>query len=47
MQKLKSHAIVGFLDILETTNNYYIVQELCDGGDLKSALHKSKHFSEQ
>jgi serine/threonine protein kinase len=46
MRKLKNEAIVGFIDILETSNNYYVIQELCDGGDLKNALKKVKHYSE-
>jgi calcium-dependent protein kinase len=33
MQKLKSPNVVAFLDVLETTNNYYIIQEFCDSGD--------------
>jgi len=46
MRKLKSEAIVGFIDILETSNNYYVIQELCDGGDLKSSLKKIGHYPE-
>jgi len=33
MQKLKGNNVVRLLDVLETANNYYIVQEFCDGGD--------------
>jgi serine/threonine protein kinase len=44
MRKLKSEAIVGFVDILETPNNYYVIQELCEGGDLKSMMRKEKRF---
>jgi calcium-dependent protein kinase len=33
MQTLKSPNVVAFLDVLETTNNYYIIQEFCDSGD--------------
>ena len=47
MRKLKSEAIVGFVDILETPNNYYVIQELCDGGDLKALLRKEKKFPEK
>ena len=31
MQTIKSENIVGFYDVMESSNNYYIVQELCDG----------------
>lgn len=34
LQKLKSPNIVDCLDIFYTENNYYIIQELCDQGDL-------------
>jgi serine/threonine protein kinase len=34
MKKLKSKYIVELVDILETTNNYYLIQEFCDSGDL-------------
>ena len=33
MQKLKSPNIVSLIQVLETENNYYFVQEFCDGGD--------------
>lgn len=46
MRKLKSEYIVGFVDILETANNYYVVQEYCNGGDLRVVLKKTKIFSE-
>lgn len=45
MRKLKSEYIVGFVDILETANNYYVVQEYCNGGDLRVALKKTKTFT--
>lgn len=46
MRKLKSEYIVGFVDILETANNYYVVQEFCNGGDLRVTLKKTKTFPE-
>jgi serine/threonine protein kinase len=30
LQQVKSRNIVQVYDIMESTNNYYIVQELCD-----------------
>lgn len=38
MESIKSENIVGFYDVMESNKNYYIVQELCDGGDLNSLL---------
>lgn len=34
MRDLTGNNVVRLIDVLETTNNYYIVQEYCDGGDL-------------
>lgn len=47
MKKLHSKNIVQFIDVVETENNYYIVQEFCDGGDLRTKLNKEKNFSEK
>lgn len=33
MQKLKQKNVVQLLDVLETANNYYIIQEFCNEGD--------------
>ena len=37
MQTIKSENIVGFHDVMESANNYYIIQELCDG-DLQELM---------
>lgn len=37
MESVKSENIVSFFDVMESSKNYYIVQELCDG-DLSSVL---------
>jgi len=44
MQKLKSPNIVSLFDVMETTNNYYIIQEFCDGGDLDEWTIAFFHF---
>jgi serine/threonine protein kinase len=46
MRKLHSENIVRFIDVVETENNFYIVQEYCNGGDLRTKLNKEKQFSE-
>lgn len=46
MKKLKSEYVVRLLDVLETQNNYYIIQDYCEGGDLHKQLQKRKRFSE-
>ncbi|CAD8197134.1 unnamed protein product [Paramecium octaurelia] len=38
MQKLKSPNIVQLMDVMETNNNYYIIQEYCDSGDLDKLI---------
>lgn len=40
MQKLKGNNVVRLLDTLESSNNYYIVQEFCKDGDLGTYLRK-------
>ncbi|CAD8048740.1 unnamed protein product [Paramecium primaurelia] len=47
MGKLKSPNIVQLLDVMETSNNYYIVQEFCDGGDFDEFLKKKKNLTEK
>ena len=46
MQVLKSENIINFYDVLGSNNNYYIVQELCDG-DLEKFLKQKKKIDEQ
>lgn len=46
MKKLKSEYVVRLLDVLETNNNYYIVQEFCDGGDLGIQIEKQLKLDE-
>lgn len=46
MSKLKSPLIVQLYGVLETSNNYYIIQEFCDGGDLRGCLKKKKTLNE-
>lgn len=40
LKTLKSPNIVGFYDVMESANYYYIVQEFCDGGDLRALIKK-------
>lgn len=42
MKVLKSPNIVELFDVMESTNNYYIIQELCDI-DLENYLKKQNH----
>lgn len=47
MRMLNSPCIVALKDVLETANNYYIVQEYCDGGTLRGYLNKRKQIPEK
>ncbi|EGR28771.1 protein kinase domain protein [Ichthyophthirius multifiliis] len=47
MKKFKNQNIVELIDVLETSNNYYIIQEFCDGGDLRTCLKRKQCLSEQ
>jgi calcium-dependent protein kinase len=47
MQRLKSPNIVQLMDVMETSNNYYIIQEFCDSGDLDGYLAQHKQMSEK
>lgn len=38
MECIKSENVVGFYDVMESSKNYYIVQEYCDGGDLSAKM---------
>lgn len=46
MQCVKCENVVGFLDVMESSKNYYIVQELCEG-DLTSIMKPGKPIPEQ
>lgn len=46
MKKLKSVNIVQLYDVLETTNNYYIVCEYCNQGDFRKYLKQNKRLNE-
>lgn len=42
MKVLKSPNIVELFDVMESNNNYYIIQELCDI-DLENYLKQQPH----
>ncbi|CAD8190461.1 unnamed protein product [Paramecium pentaurelia] len=47
MGTLQGNNVVKLIDVLETSNNYYIVQEYCDGGDLQHLLKKKKYLPQK
>lgn len=47
MRQLHSRCIVSLKDVLETSNNYYIVQEYCNGGNLRAYMKKKKKLPEK
>lgn len=42
MQAVQSDNIVKLYDVLESENNYYIVQEYCDAGTLEQRIKANK-----
>jgi len=46
MKKLKNPHLVNLLDVFETSNHFYIIQDFLDGGDLKGYLRRNKEISE-
>ena len=46
-KKLKSPNIIKFYDVHETVNNFYIVLELAQSGNLRANLRKSGRFDEK
>ena len=47
MKKVSHPNIVQLHDIYQTTNNMYIVTELCQDGDLYKLLQKRKKIPEE
>ena len=46
MKDLDSQNVVKLIDVVRTGNNYYIVSELCTGGDLKEYMKRSSAMDE-
>jgi serine/threonine protein kinase len=46
LQLLKSDNVVKVLDVMESSHNYYIIQEICDS-DLEHYIEQHKEISEQ
>ena len=45
MQLIKNPNVVQFVDVMESSKNYYIIQELCDG-DISNSMSPGKQHSE-
>ncbi|XP_030578790.1 LOW QUALITY PROTEIN: hormonally up-regulated neu tumor-associated kinase homolog A-like, partial [Archocentrus centrarchus] len=46
-QMIRHPNITQLLDILETENSYYLVMELCPGGNLMNRIYDKKHMDER
>ena len=44
LQLVKSENIVRVLDVMESSHNYYIIQEICDS-DLEKYIDQNPHLS--
>jgi serine/threonine protein kinase len=47
MKKVNSEFIVHLEEVLVTSNNYYIIQEFCNSGELRTLLRKHGRFGEK
>ncbi|KAI3388132.1 hypothetical protein SNEBB_001192 [Seison nebaliae] len=47
LQLVKHDNIVQLYELMETENSYYLVMELCDGGDLMDFICAKKHLDEK
>jgi serine/threonine protein kinase len=41
LQNIKNDNIIGFVEMLRTLNNLYLVYEFCNGGNLDEAIKKT------
>ena len=46
LSTIKNPNVVKFIEMLRTTNNMYMVYELCDGGNLEEHIQKKKKLPE-
>ncbi|XP_035239654.1 serine/threonine-protein kinase BRSK2-like [Anguilla anguilla] len=46
-QMIRHPNIAQLLDVMETDNNYYLVTELCLGGNLMSRIYERRHLEER
>lgn len=46
MSKIKHPNVLHLYEFLESSNTYYAVTQLCNGGDLEEKLQKEGEFSE-
>jgi len=47
LSTIKNPNVVKFIEMLRTTNNMYMVYELCEGGNLEEHLRSKKRLSEK
>ena len=47
LSKIDHPNVIKFKEILRTTNNFYLIYEFCNGGDLEHLLKKKKLLSEK
>lgn len=47
MSKIKHPNIMHLYEYMETQNNYYLVIQYCNNGDLEGHIKKAKRLSEE
>ena len=46
LQQLSHPNIIKLLEVIETDNSYYLVTELCSGGELMQHIYKQNYLDE-
>ena len=47
LQQVRNRYVVQLYEIMETENSYYLVMELCEGGDLMDLICQKKKLDER
>ena len=47
LSKIDHVNVIKFIEILRTSNNFYLIYEYCNGGDLERLLKKRKLLPEK
>jgi serine/threonine protein kinase len=46
LSKINCPNIIRFIEILRTSNNYYLIYEFCNGGTLEEIIKEKKYIPE-
>ena len=46
LQQIRHPNVIKLLEVIETDNSYYLVTELCSGGELMQHIYKQNYLEE-